>query len=143
MTNAPEGALAVTTGQEVTASVPDTHRQSRERCLLCPICSCGFPECRAGNKPRRVRMTRRMPWRHLAPDAVIVDRRSRWGNPYRVAEHGRARALALYRWDLYSMPGLLDEARRELAGRDLACWCPLDEACHADVLLAAVNGRAS
>lgn len=22
-----------------------------------------------------------------------------------------------------------------LAGRDLACWCPLDEPCHADVLL--------
>lgn len=23
----------------------------------------------------------------------------------------------------------------ELAGRDLACWCPLDQPCHADVLL--------
>lgn len=25
--------------------------------------------------------------------------------------------------------------RRELGGRDLACWCPLDGPCHADVLL--------
>jgi hypothetical protein len=71
---------------------------------------------------------------------VIVDRRSRWGNPHSVAEHGRARAVALYRWDLHTTPGLLDQARRELAGRDLACWCPLDQECHADVLLAAVNG---
>lgn len=30
--------------------------------------------------------------------------------------------------------------RAELAGRDLACWCPLSEACHADVLLAVANG---
>lgn len=32
------------------------------------------------------------------------------------------------------------EARLELAGCDLACWCPLDEPCHADVLLAIANG---
>lgn len=29
-----------------------------------------------------------------------------------------------------------------LAGADLACYCPLDEACHADVLLAALAGLA-
>jgi len=28
----------------------------------------------------------------------------------------------------------------ELRGRDLACWCPLDQPCHADVLLALANG---
>lgn len=27
----------------------------------------------------------------------------------------------------------------ELAGRDLACWCPLDQPCHADVLLELAN----
>jgi hypothetical protein len=27
------------------------------------------------------------------------------------------------------------EARRILRGHDLACWCPLDQPCHADVLL--------
>lgn len=30
-----------------------------------------------------------------------------------------------------------------LAGRDLACWCPLDSPCHADVLLELANGGAS
>ena len=26
-------------------------------------------------------------------------------------------------------------ARSELRGKDLVCWCPLDQPCHADVLL--------
>lgn len=34
----------------------------------------------------------------------------------------------------------LDEIRAELAGRDLACWCPPDQPCHADVLLEIANG---
>jgi hypothetical protein len=29
--------------------------------------------------------------------------------------------------------------RRDLAGYDLACWCPLDQPCHADVLLELAN----
>lgn len=32
-----------------------------------------------------------------------------------------------------------DEIRDELAGKDLACWCPLDQPCHADVLLEIAN----
>lgn len=31
------------------------------------------------------------------------------------------------------------EIRGALAGRDLACWCPLGEPCHADVLLEIAN----
>lgn len=31
------------------------------------------------------------------------------------------------------------EVHAELAGRDLACWCPLDQPCHADVLLELAN----
>jgi hypothetical protein len=37
----------------------------------------------------------------------------------------------------------LDDARAELAGRDLVCWCPLDHPCHADVLLALANSGPS
>ena len=29
----------------------------------------------------------------------------------------------------------------QIAGRDLACWCPLDTPCHADVLLDLANRR--
>jgi len=33
----------------------------------------------------------------------------------------------------------VEDVRRELAGRDLACWCPLDGPCHADVLIEIAN----
>ena len=32
------------------------------------------------------------------------------------------------------------DIRTELAGKDLACWCPLDQPCHADVMLELANG---
>lgn len=35
--------------------------------------------------PRRIQMSRQHPWRVAHPDAVIVARPSRWGNPWRVA----------------------------------------------------------
>jgi hypothetical protein len=35
----------------------------------------------------------------------------------------------------------LEDARRELAGKDLACRCSLRSACHADVLLELANER--
>lgn len=35
----------------------------------------------------------------------------------------------------------LGEIRAELAGHDLACWCPPELACHADVLLGLANGE--
>jgi hypothetical protein len=31
----------------------------------------------------------------------------------------------------------------DLAGKNLACWCPLDQPCHADVLLELANGASS
>ena len=31
--------------------------------------------------------------------------------------------------------------RTELAGHDLMCWCPLDQPCHADVLLDLAAGK--
>lgn len=36
----------------------------------------------------------------------------------------------------------LDVVRAELAGRDLACWCPPDGPCHVDVLLELANREA-
>jgi hypothetical protein len=38
---------------------------------------------------------------------------------------------------------LVEQLRNPLAalrGKDLACWCPLDQPCHADVLLELANG---
>ena len=33
--------------------------------------------------------------------------------------------------------------RAELAGRDLVCWCPQDEPCHGDFLVAIANSPAA
>jgi hypothetical protein len=41
----------------------------------------------------------------------------------------------------------VDDVRRELAGKDLGCWCPIEDVlgnpypCHADVLLAVARGE--
>jgi hypothetical protein len=34
-----------------------------------------------------------------------------------------------------------DQVRAALRGKNLACWCPLDQPCHADVLLNLANSE--
>lgn len=103
--------------------------------------------------PKRVQMSRQHPWRADHPDAVIVDRRTKWGNPFRAgafmyvsgSKAGQvmtsADAVRSFRNAATSKGGSDFRAtvRAELAGRDLACWCPLDQPCHADVLLEIAN----
>jgi hypothetical protein len=64
-----------------------------------------------------------------------------WGNPYTVEEHGREQAIALYRRDVEALDPMEREAwlapLRKASG--LMCWCRLDEACHADVLIEYLN----
>jgi hypothetical protein len=64
---------------------------------------------------------------------------SEWRNRYPVAQYGLFAALRRYE---ASLAGREDEIRADLAGRDLACWCPLDQPCHADILLRMANGGA-
>ena len=114
----------------------------------------------------RVQMTRKRPWRADHPDAVIVARPTQWGNPYRIERHmfggwtirntatdkvlllgtNRRDALLgcveLYRQAIEDQREFVprpSNIRYDLAGRDLACWCPLDQPCHADVLLELAN----
>jgi hypothetical protein len=65
---------------------------------------------------------------------------ARWGDDPYVVDNREA-ACALYRDDLLDgqLPYTVWDVRRELAGRDLACQCPLDSTCHADTLLWAAN----
>lgn len=65
-------------------------------------------------------------------------------------EEATAEAIRLYRlqithWahDEYESDNPVADALAPLRGHDLACWCPLDEPCHADVLLELANGAAS
>lgn len=89
-------------------------------------------------RPRRIRLRRTRGWRKPA-DAVVVARPTRWGNPFPLAEYGRAESVRRHREWLLADRELLDRARRELRGRDLACWCPEDGPCHADTLIEVAN----
>ena len=66
---------------------------------------------------------------------------SPYANPFPVRAHGLAEALRRYREHLAAHPGLVAAAAADLAGRDYACWCPPDRACHGDDLAAAVMAR--
>jgi hypothetical protein len=66
-------------------------------------------------------------------------RASPFANPFTVKKHGRAEAVRLYREDLMGNPQLLAQARRDLADKDLACWCSPAQLCHADILLEVAN----
>lgn len=110
----------------------------------------------------------------MPPNTVKVDRTTRWGNPF-VVHSGRGPdgkrfamdpevAVASFRsmlenegawwprplpWPKGKIPAgestTIDDVRRELRGKDLACWCPLVDKdgnpvpCHADVLLEFAN----
>jgi hypothetical protein len=73
-----------------------------------------------------------------------VSRPSKWGNPFKIdGTTPRAEAIERYARALADrgeqLPFTASDVVRELAGRDLACWCPLDVPCHADVLLDVAN----
>lgn len=93
--------------------------------------------------PVGIKLSRQGGWRK-PENTVTVSRPSKWGNPHKVIGKGRdARRVAvrMFEDDLYHgrLPFTVDDVRRELAGVNLACWCPLDGSCHRDVLLRAAN----
>ncbi len=73
--------------------------------------------------------------------AVYVGRPSRWGNRFGTdnTRASRAGAVALFRLWVAQHPEYAAAVRAELAGKTLACWCPLDHPCHADELLRIAN----
>lgn len=88
-------------------------------------------------------------------DAVYVGRPTKWGNPFKPGEpdvdgpRSRQRCVKLFEFFFAAIFGDFNEqscsysvspyALDELRGKDLACWCPLDQPCHADVLLEMAN----
>ena len=108
-------------------------------------------------KPHRVQLSRRKGWR-MPENTVKVDRSTKWGNPYPVGQlYSRAEAVNRHRTALITGkcvtrsdrgPSPQDVALHcigvkmeigQLRGKNLACWCPLDQPCHADVLLELAN----
>jgi hypothetical protein len=115
-------------------------------------------------KPIRIQRKRTKGWR-MPPNTVAVSRPSRWGNPYTVAEFGLALAMTLFErsahgyWSPDGIPNdkidaayaahvafrkrfdrhPMEAAQRDLRGKNLADFCPLDQPCHADIWLEIAN----
>lgn len=109
--------------------------------------------------PARITLARRKGWR-MPPNTVKVCRPSKYGNPFHVAdvlEHYDGDKLAAQadcvrsyrRWLEEGVTSFCDdgppsigEIQRDLAGKNLACWCKAGTPCHADVLLSVANAGA-
>lgn len=109
-----------------------------------------------GAAPHRVRLSRRKGWQ-MPENTILVTRPGKWGNPFVVT--GKVRpgaavgncyiavptvedAVEAYRL-IFGCKGSTADALRaalpELRGKNLACWCALDQPCHANVLLQLAN----
>lgn len=92
--------------------------------------------------PIRIQRKRTKGWK-MPANTIYVGRPTRWGNPNDWRAAGRAEAVAAYRaqWlDFFIKdPEALPRLKRNLGGKNLACFCPLDQPCHADVLLELSN----
>ena len=77
---------------------------------------------------------------------VRIDRRTRWGNPFRITEGvSRTHAIALYREHLWRRIRAGEVALEDLAALEsqtLLCWCRPRLACHGDVLARAAQWAA-
>jgi len=115
---------------------------------------------------RRIQRKRTKGWR-MPLNTVYVGRPTKWGNPYRAGdwyidlfvgqhnvinpEYAVKLYRAIFRQDI-PLPYIsaetdarVEKIRKqdvsELKSRNLACWCPLDQPCHADVLLEIANAK--
>ncbi len=113
-------------------------------------------------KPRRIQRKRTKGWR-MPPNTVYVGRPTKWGNPFRCNRLLTRQAakdlyhiatirfpVPLYRLNnwrhhggntamLVSLAGRVESVLSELRGKNLCCWCPPGQPCHADVLLEIAN----
>lgn len=100
-------------------------------------------------RPVRIQRRRTKGWR-MPEGAVYVGRPTVWGNPYRGAHWTRQQLVDVFsKWvaaypgdSMYGQPPRLSDIQQQLRGKNLACWCPLDQPCHADVLLELANTEA-
>jgi hypothetical protein len=93
--------------------------------------------------PVRIQRRRTKGWR-MPEGAVYVGRPTRWGNPWSMSSDKWSRSGATTAAQMYRRRTEAQLARGEidlspLRGHDLVCWCPLDQPCHADVLLELAN----
>jgi hypothetical protein len=102
--------------------------------------------------PQRIQRKRTKGWK-MPPNTVSVTRPGRYGNPYFPGcgigfgydDEKPLECVAMFRIRMREMKQN-ERARFEalvapLRGKNLACWCALDQPCHADVLLKIANSN--
>lgn len=106
--------------------------------------------------PRRIQLSRKKGWR-MPDNTLKVDRTTVWGNPYKAGVHcDHQHAVDCHRFLLtqgrpakaapepdtspMAYAETVTERIEELRGKNLACWCSLEDPCHADTLLELANG---
>jgi hypothetical protein len=92
----------------------------------------------------------------MPENTIYVGRPTQWGNPFWISKHPEllgSYALACknaqeakekYREMIEGRRTVLgcrfiNVDMKKLRGKNLACWCPLDKPCHADILLELAN----
>lgn len=90
--------------------------------------------------PVRIQRKRTKGWK-MPSNTVYVGRPTKWGNPYQLCGDGsvKSREALIYRYRGWLVNVGRIEQIGELRGKNLACFCPLDQPCHADVLLEIAN----
>lgn len=89
--------------------------------------------------PKRIQRKRARGWK-MPPNTVYVGRPSKWGNPFKPdSSFGLRMCVRMYRTWIEIGKNTLRDELSELRGKNLACWCPLDQPCHADILLELAN----
>jgi len=77
--------------------------------------------------------------------SAVVTRISRWGNPYKVIGQGGEYTVeeAVSKYLVHLALCIKEDPEwydlNLLKGKDLLCSCPLDQPCHADILLELAN----
>ncbi len=106
-------------------------------------------------KPKRIQRKRTKGWR-MPANTVCVSRGTKWGNPFRMSDYkfdsSKWTARVLSKMQSFNAVRDFQDALKngslgfdkedvhvELRGKNLACWCRLDQKCHADVLLEIAN----
>jgi hypothetical protein len=101
------------------------------------------------SEPVRIQRKRVKGW-STPPNTVYVGRPTMWGNRWQIGTHSnwlgrtvatKQEAVNCYAALMWPEPHHEAWVRENLSGKNLMCWCRLDEPCHADVLLKIANGR--
>ena len=112
------------------------------------VCDCDDVLRASERTAQRIQRKRTKGWR-MPEGAVYVGRPTVWGNPWSLVELVRAHSTQpdgspwtiddVLRWFRAYVRDCGPTWLAPLRGHDLACWCPLDQPCHADVLLELAN----